>query len=360
MIKFIQYSVLLLLLLVLPLHAAKGNNSSSPTAEQGDLNVKEFILHHVADAYEWHITKIGEKEISIPLPVIVYSKMSGWHVFLSSHFHHNPVYKGFKISSSEKYSGKIVETDASGAEYLPFDISLTKNALSLLISSTILILLIMSVARSYKKQGFYPKGKFVAFMELFIMDIYEGVIKPCIGKNYKRYAPYLLTVFFFIFINNILGLVPLFPGGANVTGNIAVTFVLAFITFLIVNISGTKEYWREILWPDVPVWLKAPIPFMPLIELVGVFMKPFALMIRLFANMLAGHAIVLALISVIFVTVKMGIATNSGMTVVSVFFSIFLGLVELLVAYIQAYVFTMLSAVFIGLGRIEPHKKEHS
>ena len=360
MIKFIRHSGLLVLLLLLPLQVAKGNNSSSPTPEQGELNVKEFILHHVADAYEWHITKIGDKEISIPLPVILYSKISGWHVFLSSHFHENPVYKGFKISSTERYYGKIVEIDSTGAEYRPFDISITKIALSLIISSTILILLIMSVARSYKKQGFNPGGKFVAFMELFIMDIYDGVIKPCIGKDYKRFAPYLLTVFFFIFINNILGLVPLFPGGANVTGNIAVTFVLAFITFLIVNINGTKEYWKEILWPDVPVWLKAPVPFMPVIELVGVFMKPFALMIRLFANMLAGHAIALALISVIFVTVKMGVGTNSGMTLVSMFFSVFLGLVELLVAYIQAYVFTMLTAVFIGLGRVEAHKKEHS
>jgi F-type H+-transporting ATPase subunit a len=167
----------------------------------------------------------------------------------------------------------------------------------------------------------------------------------------------LLTVFFFIFINNILGLIPIFPGGANVTGNIAITFVLAICTFLIVNFSGTKEYWREILWPDVPLWLKAPVPLMPVIELVGIFTKPFALMIRLFANMLAGHSIVLGLTALVFVTVSLGPVMNTSMTVVSVVFSVFIAFVELLVAYIQAYIFTMLSAVFIGLARVEPHHK---
>ncbi|MDO9154094.1 MAG: F0F1 ATP synthase subunit A [Paludibacter sp.] len=357
MSNFFRIFGLLLALLFLPSTLVEGSASSSDVNQESELNVKEFILHHVADAYEWHITRIGTKQITIPLPVIVYSKYTGWHVFLSSRFHENVVYQGFAISKSEKFTGKIVEIEQSGTERRPFDISLTKNALSLIISSSLLILVFMSVAKSYKKQGFYPKGKFVAFTEMFVMNIYEEVIKPCVGKDYKRYAPYLLTLFFFIFINNILGLIPVFPGGANVTGNITITFVLAFITFLIVNITGTKEYWKEILWPDVPVWLKAPIPFMPVIELAGIFMKPFALMIRLFANMLAGHSITLALVSVIFVTAKMGAATHTGMTALSVFFSVFLGFVELLVAYIQAYVFTMLTAVFIGLGRVESHKK---
>jgi F-type H+-transporting ATPase subunit a len=192
-------------------------------------------------------------------------------------------------------------------------------------------------------------------MEMFIMNINDDVIKPCVGKDYKKFAPYLLTVFFFIFLNNLLGLIPFFPGGANVTGNIAVTFVLAVCTFLIVNIFGTKEYWREIFWPEVPLWLKVPIPLMPAIELVGVFTKPFALMIRLFANILAGHSIVLGLTCLVFVTVKLGVGMNASMSIVSVLFSVFISLVELLVAYIQAYVFTMLSAVFIGLARVEPH-----
>ncbi|HLP04050.1 MAG TPA: F0F1 ATP synthase subunit A, partial [Paludibacter sp.] len=206
------------------------------------------------------------------------------------------------------------------------------------------------------KKGIHEsKGGFVGFMEMFIMNIHDDVIKPCVGNQYRKYAPYLLTLFFFIFVNNILGLIPVFPGGANVTGNIAVTFVLAVVTLLIVNIWGSKEYWREILWPDVPMWLKAPVPLMPLIELVGVFSKAFALMIRLFANMLAGHSIVLGLTSLIFVTVSMGPVMNGSMTVVSVVFSIFIAFVELLVAYIQAYIFTMLTAVFIGLARVESH-----
>jgi len=192
-------------------------------------------------------------------------------------------------------------------------------------------------------------------MEMFIMNVNDDVIKPCIGKEYRRFAPYLLTVFFFIFINNLMGLIPIFPGGANVTGNIAITFVLAIITFFVVNLSGTKEYYKEIFWPDVPMWLKVPVPLMPAIEIVGVFTKPFALMIRLFANILAGHSIVLGLTCLVFVTVKLGVAMNTSMSIVSVLFSVFINMVELLVAYIQAYVFTMLSAVFIGLALVEPH-----
>ncbi|MEA4936951.1 MAG: F0F1 ATP synthase subunit A [Paludibacter sp.] len=355
--KLLRISGLWLLLFLFSFTSVKGNSSSAPPEKEdaGELNIKEFILHHISDTYEWHITKIGEKDVYIPLPVIVYSKNTGWHVFLSSRFHEQPVYQGLTVSHEGKYAGKIVEIQENGTEYRPFDISITKIALALIISSSILIILMMSVVRSYKKQGFNPKGKFAAFMELFIMDIHDNVIKPCVGKDYKRYAPYLLTVFFFIFINNVMGLIPFFPGGANVTGNIAVTFVLAFISLLTINLSGSKEYWKEILWPEVPTWLKAPLPLMPVIELVGVFMKPFALMIRLFANILAGHSIVLALICVIFVTVKMGVAMNAGMTAIAVFFSVFLGFVEILVAYIQAYVFTMLTAIFIGLARVEPH-----
>lgn len=346
----------ILLTVFIPAVSAYANESEQKKEDQKEqkLDVRAFILEHVSDSYVWHITKIGENEISIPLPVILYSKTSGWHVFMSSVFHKSPVYDGFMIAEGGKYKGKIVEKDETGAEIRPIDISITKNVFSLLFSSTLLIFIILGVARSYKKNSLQSKSGFVGFMELFIMNINDDVIKPCIGKDYKKFAPYLLTVFFFVFINNILGLVPIFPGGANVTGNIAITFVLALITFLIVNISGTKEYWKEIFWPDVPLWLKVP-PILPLIEFVGIFTKPFALMIRLFANILAGHSIVLGLTCVVFITVNLGHAMNTSMTVVSVFFSVFIGFVELLVAYIQAYIFTMLSAVFIGLARVEPH-----
>jgi len=304
---------------------------------EGKLNVKELILEHLADSYIWHITKIGETDIAIPLPVIVYSTTTGWHVFLSSAFNEKGEYQGLIIASEGKYKGKIVEKDTLGNEVKPFDISITKVVFSLLFNSALLIFIILMVARSYKKDTYESKKGFVGFMEMFIMNINDDVIKPCIGKDYKRFSPYLLTVFFFIFLN------------------IAITFVLAICTFIIVNIFGTKEYWKEIFWPDVPLWLKVPLPLMPVIELVGVFTKPFALMIRLFANMLAGHSIVLGLTCLVFVTVSLGPAMNTSMTVVSVLFTVFINLVEVMVAYIQAYVFVLLSAVFIGLARVEPH-----
>ena len=318
------------------------------------LNVKELILEHLADSYSWHITKIGELNIDIPLPVIVFSK-TGLHVFLSSAFNKSAVHEGLLIATEGKYIGKIVEKDSLGNETRPFDISITKVVFALLINSLLLICIILLVARSYKKDTYESKKGFVGFMEMFIMNINDDVIKPCVGKDYERFSPYLLTVFFFILLTNLMGLIPVFPGGANVTGNIAITFVLAICTFIIVNIVGTREYWKEIFWPDVPLWLKVPIPLMPVIELVGVFTKPFALMIRLFANMLAGHSIVLGLTCLVFVTVSLGPAMNTSMTVVSVLFTVFINLVEVLVAYIQAYVFVLLSAVFIGLARVEPH-----
>ena len=330
-------------------------NEEHAAGKPEKIDVKELILEHLADSYTWHITKIGETDIAIPLPVIVYSQTTGWHVFMSSAFHETGEHEGLTIAAEGKYKGKIVEKDAQGNEVKPFDISITKVAFSLLLNSALLIFIILMVARSYKKDSLESKKGFVGFMELFIMNINDDVIKPCIGKDYRKFSPYLLTVFFFIFFNNLVGIIPIFPGGANVTGNIAITFTLAVCTFLIVNIFGTKEYWREIFWPDVPVWLKVPVPLMPAIELVGVFTKPFALMIRLFANMLAGHSVVLGLTCLVFVTVSLGPAMNTSMTIVSVLFTVFINLVEVLVAYIQAYVFVLLSAVFIGLARVEPH-----
>ena len=322
------------------------------------LNVTGLILEHLSDAYEWHIVTVGEHPFSIPLPVIVKKSDGTWRIFSSARFEHGTAgYEGFYISQEGKYAGKIVERNAAGEERRPLDLSLTKDSVSLLLSSTILILLILGCAAWYKKRKVEeasPKG-FIAMMEMLIMSIVDGVIKPCIGKNYARYAPYLLTAFFFIFINNLMGIIPILPGGVNVTGNIAITFTLALFTFIIVNIFGTREYWKEIFWPDVPMWLKVPVPLIPVIELVGIFTKPFALMIRLFANILAGHAIVLGLTSMIFLTVSLGAVMNTGMSILSVVMTVFIDFVELLVAFIQAYVFTLLSAVFIGLSQAEGH-----
>ena len=323
--------------------------------DEVDLDIQEYLFGHVGDAYEWHITTVNGKPVSIPLPVILYSKTSGWHCFSSRHLEEGD-YKGFHISASEKYEGKIVETDAAGEEVRPLDLSITKNVLGLMINSLVLVLLVLFTARWYRRHDAVeetPKG-FAGLMEMMVTMVEDDIIKECVGKDYKRYSPYLLTAFFFIFVNNLMGIVPFFPGGANVTGNIAITLVLAICTFLATNIGGNKHYWKDILWPDVPTWLKVPLPLMPLIEIIGMFTKPFSLMVRLFANILAGHCMILGVIAVIFLTAKMGVGLNAGMSVVAILLGVFMDLLELLVAFLQAYVFTMLSAVFIGMSRQEP------
>jgi len=318
-------------------------------AEELDMN--EYLFGHVGDSYEWHITTVKGRPVSIPLPVIVHSKTSGWHVFSSKHLEEG-THEGFYISSSEKYSGKIVERGPSGEEVRPLDISITKNVAGLMFNSALLVLLVLLTAGWYRKHDAReeaPRG-LAGVMEMMITMVEDDIIKECIGKEYKRYSPYLLTAFFFIFINNLMGIVPFFPGGANITGNIAVTFVLAMCTFFAVNLFGNKHYYKEIIWPDVPMFLKV-FPLMPIIEIIGLFTKPFSLMIRLFANILAGHVMLLGVVGVVFLTAKLGAGMNAGLSVISVLFGVFLDILELLVAFLQAYVFTMLSAVFIGLSR---------
>ena len=276
-------------------------------------------------------------------------------MFLSSRLEENGgVYEGLSIApAGSKYEGKLVEHNEAGEEVRPWDISITKVTFALLFNSVLLLVIVLSVAHWYKKhpQGAEAPGGFVGCMEMLTMMVNDDIIKSCVGPNYRKFAPYLLTAFFFIFINNLMGLIPFFPGGANVTGNIAITMVLAICTLLAVNIFGTKHYWKDIFWPDVPWWLKVPVPMMPFIEFFGIFTKPFALMIRLFANMLAGHMAMLVLTCLIFISASMGPVLNGTLTVASVLFNIFMNGLELLVAFIQAYVFTMLSAVFIGLAQ---------
>ncbi len=319
--------------------------------------MNEYLFGHIQDSYEWHITTINGKPISVFLPVIVYSSESGFHCFSSKLIEEEGEYEGFFIApKGEKNEGKIVERRRDGSVVKPWDISITKNVLSLMINCLILLFVVLYTARWYKKHDALketPTG-FVGAMEMLVTYIEEEVIKGCVGHDYKKYSPYLLTAFSFIFINNLMGIVPFFPGGANVTGNIAITFTLAVCTFLAVNLFGNKHYYKDIFWPEVPTWLKVPIPIMPAIEVVGMFTKPFSLMVRLFANILAGHIMILGVIAVIFLTVKMGAVLNGSLTVISFFFGIFLDVLELLVAFLQAYVFTMLSSVFIGLSRQHP------
>ena len=321
-------------------------------------DIKQIVLGHLGDSYEWHVLTTSGGEWSIPLPVIVHSPSSGWHLFSAARLREGAEYEGLRIAPDGEYAGKIVERQADGSDLRPLDLSLTKTAAALVLNSLLVLWLVMGSARWYRRHKATeqaPKG-FVGLFEMLVTEILEGVIEPCVGPRYRKFAPYLLTAFFFILLNNLMGLIPFFPGGANVTGNIAVTFILALATFLAVNIFGSKHYWKDILWPDVPVWLKA-FPLMPLIEFVGIFTKPFALMIRLFANLMAGHAVILSLTCVIFATVSMGAAINGSMTCVSVLFTIFMYSLELLVAFNQAYDFTMLSAVFIGLAQEEPEEE---
>jgi len=324
-----------------------------------DFDVKEYLFGHIQDSYEWHITTVGGKEISIPLPCIVWDKEAGLAVFSSSKLHHGHEFDGWFISpKGEKYAGKIVRRDASGNICRPVDISITKNVLALMISSVLLVWLILACSRWYRRHDVLkeaPTGV-AGLLEPVIVMINDEVIKDSIGEGYEKYSPYLLTAFFFILINNLMGIVPFFPGGANVTGNIAITMALALFTFLAVNLFGSKHYYKEIFWPEVPMFLKV-IPIMPLIEFIGMFTKPFSLMIRLFANIIAGHILILSVIAVIFITAKMGPVLNGSLSVVSVFFGIFMDCLELLVAFIQAYVFTMLSSVFIGMAHPEHNEQ---
>lgn len=325
--------IFIALLALLPLQM------SAAHSEGGELNMQEFIFGHIGDAYEWHITTVGGHHVSIPLPCIVIE--DGVKVFSSRRMAEH----GYTLNED----GKLVNAQTMER---PVDISITKNVVGLMFSALLLVTLILLCSRWYRKHDVLkekPTG-IAALLEPVIVMINDDVIKDIIGPNHAKFSPYLLTAFFFILINNLLGIIPIFPAGANVTGNIAVTCVLALFTFFAVNLFGTKHYYKEIFWPEVPIFLKA-LPIMPLIEVVGTITKPFSLMIRLFANILSGHIMILSVIGIIFITAKMGAVLNGSLTFVSVLFGVFLSCLEVLVAFIQAYVFTMLSAVFIGMAQ---------
>ena len=310
--------------------------------EEGKVDVKEIIFGHISDAYEWHIAG----DAIIHLPCILYSNESGLKVFMSDKLEGGEEYEGYHIDAG---SGKIV--NAAGVR--PFDISITKNVLELFIVCILLCTIILFSAHWYKKHGYKKApGGFIGMIEVVVNFIDKQVAEASIGHGYERFSPYLLTVFMFILTCNLLGLIPIFPGGANLTGNIAVTLTCAITAFIAVNFFAPKEYYKSIFWPNVPLGLKA-IPLMPTIEFIGVFTKPFSLTIRLFANIMAGHIIILSLTSIVFIAWQAGPSLGAPMTVVSVAFSIFMNCLELLVAFVQAYVFTILTANFIGLAQHE-------
>ena len=369
------FAILILLFNVNLASASEGAKEEKP--------VNEIIFEHISDSHYWHIldytdSKGVEHPVAFPLPVILIAN-GQIDVFMSSEFHHGhkKVTKG--KNTYQLYKDKVYFADEekscckhkaecdtlAKAEVKPeakieheielapkkavlLDFSITKNVASLFLGAIIILLIFIPVARAYKKRGAVaPKG-LQSFMEPLILFVRDDIAIPNIGEHkYAKYLPYLLTVFFFIWINNMMGLIPFFPGGANVTGNIAVTFILSFITLLVTNFSGNKNYWKHIFaMPGLPLWL---LPVMIIVELVGVIAKPFALMIRLFANITAGHIIVLSLLSLIFIFKSIYIAPAS------VAFVLFMDVLELFVAALQAYIFTMLSALFIGLAVQEHH-----
>ena len=328
------------------------------------LDAGKLIFDHILDSYDWHICTWKGKHISVYLPIIVFCE-GELYCFSSKHFHHEHQYHTlnkhgdeviFEIPDEGKYEGKVVRVMSDGTQVKPFDISITKTVCGLLISCTLLVIIFLLVAKSYRDRGEKaPKG-LQALIEPLILYVRDDIAKPNIGKDYEKYFPYLLTVFFFIFFNNLLGLIPLFPFGANITGNIAVTAVLALFTFFITNLTGKKHYYEDIFnTPGVPWWLKFPLPLMPVIEVVGYFIKPVVLAIRLFANITAGHIVLLGFISMIFIVGEMSAMAGAGMSVMSIILAIFADCLEVLVAYIQAYVFTLLSAIYFGMAAKEAH-----
>ncbi len=324
-----------------------GAHEAPETAEK--FNPGETILHHIADEHQWHLATVNGGHFSIPLPVILYSPTRGLKVFSSSHFYHNPVGEGHH--ARYVHDGFVLEREHVTAEdgSKVYDFSITKNVASLLLSATILILVFFTVAKGYRnRRGKAPKG-LQSVLEPFVLFIRDEVAKNYIGeKHYRRFLPYLLTLFFFIWTNNMLGLL---PGSANVTGNIAVTMTLAVLTFLIVNFNGKKTYWTHIFaMPGVPKWM---LVILTPVELVGVMMRPISLMIRLFANITAGHIILLSLLSLIF------IFRSAALSVVVGPFSVFMYVIELVVAVLQAYIFTVLTASYIGAAVEEHHHDDH-
>ena len=347
--KYIANIFVILALLMLSL--------GTSAQESKKINATSIVLGHVKDSHEWHITGEGENAVIIHLPVIVYTS-TGWHVFSSSQFAEEEEGKELRegpynlaLAEEGEFAGKIVEKTSDGS-YVPvaFDISITKTVANMLIDALVLILCILIASRWYhrhKATDPAPSG-FTGLVEMLFVYVQDEIIKPGIGKGYEKYCPYLMSAFFFIFVCNLMGLIPF---GGNVTGNIAITFFLALCTFIVTQISGNKHYWKDIFWPDVPGPVK--ILMIP-IEVVGIFTKPFALMIRLFANMLAGHAIALALTCIIFIVgATMSKGWLYGLGTFSIILSICMMCLELLVCFLQAMVFTMLSATFIGLARAE-------
>ncbi len=338
-------------------HSTEATSETKHQEEkEGDFNPGEVIMEHIMDNHDFHFAEIGGKHISIPLPVIVYSPQRGLSTFLSCKFEHGHAdYEGYHLNEK----GAIIPVKQDGTvddNVQAYDFSLTRNVVQMLLALTFLVVVVLNVAKKYKQNGanVAPTG-FQNALEPVITFIRDEVGKSNLGHKYEKYMPYLLTVFFFILICNIFGLV---PGSANVTGNIAFTLVLGVISFVAILLSTNSHFWAHIFNPPVPGFVK---PILLIVEFLGIFTKPFALIVRLFANMVAGHMIITCLIMMIFIFSKLSIVAGVGFAPISLGFTVFIYVIEILVAFIQAFIFTNLTAVFIGQAfEGEHHEESHT
>ncbi len=342
--------------------AARGELDPEMVKEHA-FDARTIIVDHVLDTYDWHLFDVGQRSFSIPLPVILFYE-GKLYLFSSSRFEHGyAAHRGFRIATEGHLKGRAIRVLSDGitpdpeASYI-WDLSITRNVLAVFLSSAILCLVLAGVGRRYRRCNVYtiPKG-FPALLEPFIIFVRDQIALMAIGpRHYLQFLPYLLTVFFFIFFNNLLGLLPIFPGGSNVTGNISVTFVLAMFTFFTTHWFANRTYWQHMFnMPGVPMFLKFPIPILPVIEVAGALIKPFVLMIRLMANITAGHMVILSLTSLIFVLGTVSIYMGYAISPLTVVFLIFLNFLKILVAFLQAYIFTLFSAFFFGMAVPETH-----
>jgi F-type H+-transporting ATPase subunit a len=367
----IVFSAVFLAAMIFSAYAQEPKKAEEPHVTRSEINapheekeedISQTILHHIADSHEWHFWGEGENKVSVPLPVILWTD-KGLVTFLSNKHDHSD--HGTEIFEEKgrqliNYHGKYyypnpvknaegayvqLDENAVPTNAKPLDLSITKNVVSLFISVILLLIIFTSIAKAYKKrEGKAPKG-LQSILEPIILFVRDDIAKPQLGYRYAAFMPYLLTVFFFVWLNNLMGLIPFFPGGANLTGNIAVTMMLALCTFILTTVNGNKNYWGHVFTPHVPWWL---YPLMIPVEIIGLFTKPIALMIRLFANITAGHILILSLISLIFILKSVMVAG------IAVPFVIFISVIELVVGFIQAFIFTILSALFIGMA-VEEH-----
>jgi F-type H+-transporting ATPase subunit a len=331
-------------------HAGEGKHATSHEKEEG-FNAGKMIMHHISDSHEWEFFSVKKRDGSLwtagfSLPLFLFTPGEGFQAFSYSKIHHGETYKGFTVDADHH----LVRAD--GKKF--YDFSITKNVLQLLIAVSLMLLIFISAAKKYSKAGVKAPRGLQSAVEVLVMFIRDEVAKPMLGERADKFLPYLLTLFFFIWINNLMGLI---PGAANVTGNIAVTAVLALLTFILMMVFSKSGFWKHMVKPPgVPP--AALIILVPIEFISNLIVKPFALMIRLFANMLAGHLIVLSFMSMIFIFAAMNLAAGIGASVFSIAFSIFIYLLELLVAALQAYIFTILTALFISETGISDHSAE--